>query len=113
MPPPAGLRRLREAIVEDADGFAATLRTPPFKRWYGRLDADPGTILTRLPRGFDAAAPGAEWLRFKSFTATHALTDEEATSAALPDRWTKACVAILPLMRWLNAALGHRPATRR
>ena len=113
MPPSPGLRRLREAIVEDADGFAATLRTASFKRWYGKLDEDPGTLLTRLPRGFDADAPGAEWLRFKSFTATHRLTDREATAATLPAQWTEACVAILPFMRWLNSALGHRPATRR
>jgi len=113
MPPPPGLRRLREAIVEDADGFAATLRTPAFRRLYGKLDEDPGTMLTRLPRGYAPDAPGVEWLRFKSFTATHTLTDAEARDPALPDRWAEACAAMLPFMRWLNAALGYRAAVRR
>lgn len=113
MPPSPALRRLRDAIVEDPDGLRRTVTTPAFTRWYGALDEDEGTMLTRLPRGYAADAPGVEWLRHKSFTATHALTDAEATSADLPARWAEACEAALPLARWLNSALGHRSATRR
>ena len=113
LPPAPALRRLRDAIVEDADGLTATLTGPDFVRRFGKLDEDPGTMLTRLPRGFAPDTPGAEWLRYKSFTATHELTDAEATAPTLPDTFEAACVALLPMMRWLNAALGYRPATQR
>lgn len=113
MPPSPALRRIREAITEDATGFERPLRTAAFKRLYGQLDEDPGTMLTRLPRGYDDDAPGARWLRYKSFTATHDLTDAEATSPALPDRFEAACRALLPFVRWLNGALGLAAATGR
>ncbi|HEU4629178.1 MAG TPA: DUF2461 domain-containing protein [Gemmatimonadaceae bacterium] len=113
MPPPPALRRLREAIVDDPDGLAATVATPEFVRLFGALDEDAGTVLTRLPRGYTPDTPGAEWLRYKSFTATHDLSDVEASSPALPDTFEAACRALLPMMRWLNAALGYRPATQR
>lgn len=113
MPPPPALRRIREALVADSAGFERTLRGAAFRRLYGQLDEDPGTILTRPPRGYTDESPGARWLRFKSFTATHDLTDAEATAADLPDRFEAACRALLPLMRWLNGGLGLDTAAAR
>ena len=113
LPPAPALRRIREAITEDAPGLERTLRGAAFKRVYGKLDEDPGTILTRPPRGYTDESPGARWLRYKSFTATHDLTDAEATAADLPARFEQACLALLPLMRWLNAGLGLATATER
>ena len=113
MPPAPALRRLREAIVEDAAGLERTLRAAPFTRRFGGLDEDPGTVLTRPPRGYTAESPGARWLRFKSFTATHDLTDAAATSPELPDHFETACRALLPFVRWLNGSLGLAVATGR
>lgn len=113
LPPAPALRRIREAIVEDAPGLERTLRGAAFKRLYGKLDEDPGTILTRPPRGYTDESPGARWLRYKSFTATHDMTDTEATAADLPERFEQACRALLPFVRWLNAGLGLSAATGR
>lgn len=113
LPPAPGLRRLRDALADDPDGFAATLEGAAFRRMFGKLDEDEGTMLVRLPRGYAADHPAARWLRYKSFTASHELTDAEATAPDLADRFADACVALLPMMRWLNSALGHPPADRR
>ena len=116
MPPGPSLRRVREAIVADAAAegrFGSILRARAFRRAVGALDEDPGTMLSRLPRGFAPDTPGAEWLRYKSFTATVPLTDEQATGPDLADRFTESCRILLPLTRWLNAALGYPPADRR
>lgn len=113
MPPSPSLRRLRDALVADADGFAATTTGPDFRRIFGQLDVGDGVLLTRLPRGYPPDSPGADWLRYRSFTASRDLTDAEATDAALADRFEEACRALLPMMRWLNSALGYQPASRR
>lgn len=113
MPPAPPLRRLREALVEDPDGFAATLAGADFRRLFTGLDEDPGTVLVRPPRGYAADHPAARWLRYKSFTATHPLDDATATSPDLPDRFEAAARALVPMLRWLNAALGYGAAERR
>lgn len=116
MPPPPALRRIREAIVADAAGegrLESILKARAFRREMGVLDEDPGTMLTRLPRGFAPDTPGATWLRYKSFTATTPLTDREATTPELVERFDRACATLLPLVRWLNSALGFPPAARR
>ena len=113
LPPAPGLRAIRAALVEDADGFAATVRTAAFRRHFGKLDEDEGAILTRPPRGFPADGPAAAWLRYRSFTASESYTDAEATAADVADRAERTFRALVPMMRWLNDALGHPRAERR
>ena len=113
LPPAPALRTIRERLVEDADGFARTLRAPGFAARVGALDEDEGTMLVRPPRGFPADGPAAPWLRFRSFTATEPYTDAEATAADVADRFEATCRALVPMSRWLNDALGHPAATRR
>ena len=111
MPPRPALNRVREALAEDVDGFAATVEAPAFRERFGALDTE--GMLTRLPRGYAADHPAAAWLRYQSFTAGRKLTEAEATSAALPDLLAADYAALLPLVRWLNAALDLAPAARR
>jgi uncharacterized protein (TIGR02453 family) len=111
MPPRPALVRIRERIAERPDEWAALVEGTAFRRLFGALDEE--AMLTRLPRGFAPEHPGARWLRYQSFTAGHALGDEEATAATLPDRLERSFAALLPVVRWLNAALGLRAADRR
>jgi uncharacterized protein (TIGR02453 family) len=111
MPPREALAKLRDAIAEDPKGFARTVTAPAVARRFGGLDED--AVLTRVPRGYAPEHPAAEWLKYKSFTLGRALSDREATSARLPALLQQDFAAILPLVRWLNAALGLRPAKQR
>jgi uncharacterized protein (DUF2461 family) len=77
---------------------------PTFRRRYGGLDDE--SRLKRMPRGFAEDHRAAKWLRYQSFTAGRMLKDSEVTSARLAASLEKDFVGTLPLVRWLNTALG-------
>lgn len=114
MPPRPALNIIREYLVEHQKAFEKIVRAPSFTNRFGKLnDDEPGVRLTRVPRGYAPDHPAAEWLRFNSFTTSRALTDAEALSPKLVDNIMKDYAALLPLVRWLNGALGHSSATQR
>ncbi len=114
MPPRPALNVIRERLVEDQRAFEKIVRAPVFKKRFGGLTTDePGILLTRTPRGFAPDHPAAAWLRFNSFTASRDLTDAEALSPKPVPNILKDYAAFLPLVRWLNAALGHPKASAR
>lgn len=114
MPPRPALNVIRERIVEDQRGFVKVAVSPAFKRRFGGLtDDEVGVRLTRVPRGFAPDHPAAHWLRFNSFTASRELTDAEALSPKLVVNILKDYAVLLPMVRWLNASLGHRSASSR
>lgn len=109
MPPRPQLKRLRDAIAKNPGGFDRMVRSIP--RRFGGLD-DEGA-LKRMPRGYAEDHPAAKWLRFQSFTSGRTLTDAQVTSASLAASLAREYEALLPLVRWLNGALGFKPASRR
>ena len=80
-------------------------------RRFGVVDGE--AVLKRVPRGYPADHPAEHWLRFRSFTATRDLTQAEVTSPRLPAILARDFAALVPLVRWLNAAIGYQPAERR
>jgi uncharacterized protein (TIGR02453 family) len=111
MPPGEALKTLRMAIAEDPDALTSILKQPAFKRAFGSLSEE--SVLKRTPRGFDPDHPGAELLRYKSFTVSRPLTDDEILSPKLPDIVAKRYATMLPLIRWLNRVLGLPPHSQR
>jgi uncharacterized protein (TIGR02453 family) len=111
MPARPALDRIREAIADQPVDFASLLRAPAFRRRYRRLDRE--ALLKRMPRGYAESHPAAEWLRYRSFTATRTMTDREIQSPGLPGILERDFAALVPLVRWLNGAIGYRPAERR
>jgi len=111
MPARPALDRIREAIAEAPDDFEALLRAPAFRRRFGRLDAE--DVLKRMPRGYLDSHPAARWLRYRSFTATRMLTEPEVRSARLPAVLERDFAALVPLVRWINRAIGYRAWERR
>lgn len=110
MPPRPTLARIRERIDEDPAPLTRHLRAPAVRR-FGGLAGD--AMLSRMPRGFAADHPAAELLRHQSFTLGRALAERELLSARLPDLLMRDFARILPLVRWLNGALGLRTLARR
>lgn len=112
MPPRPLLNTIRERIVEDQRAFERIVKSATFRRRFGGLtEDDPGAMLKRMPRGFAEDHPAARWLRYNTFTASRMLTDKEVLSPRLAENIMKDYAALLPLVRWLNASLGH-PAAR-
>jgi uncharacterized protein (TIGR02453 family) len=111
MPARPALDRIREAIADAPEDFEAFLRAPTFKRRFRRLDQE--AQLKRMPRGFGETHRAAGWLRYRSFTATRMMTEREVESPRLPDILARDVAALVPLVRWLNAAIGYRPLYKR
>jgi len=111
MPARPTLSRLREAIAEGWKGFERVVRDPTFLRRFGRLDDE--AMLKRMPRGFPESHPAARWLRYQSYTAGRLLSDAQATAARLPALVETDFARLLPLVRWLNGALGLKAARQR
>src|SRR5256885_13708782 len=109
MPPRPQLNKLRDAIAKDAKGFDRLARSIP--RRFGGLD-DEGS-LKRMARGYAEDHPAAKWLPFQSFTSGPPLTGCQVTKASLGALLARRDPAVLPLVRWLNSALGFRPAAGR
>jgi uncharacterized protein (TIGR02453 family) len=102
MPPRPQLNRLRAAIAENPESFIRMTRALP-KRFGGLEDS---AMLKRMPRGYAEDHPAAQWLRCQSFTSGRALTDAQVSSAKLPATLAREFEGLLPLVRWLNGALG-------
>lgn len=102
MPPRPSLNRLRDAIAEDPTGFDRIARG--LTKRYGGLDDE--AVLKKMPRGFSEDHPAAKWLRYQSFVSGREITDATVTDPKLPAILAKEFEGLLPLVRWLNAALG-------
>ena len=81
------------------------------RRRFWALDRE--AMLARLPRGNAEGHPADGWLRYKSFTATRMLIECEVLSARLPATLERDFAALVPLVRWLNGAIGCRTWERR
>ena len=111
MPERTALDRIREAIADSPAGLERILGAPAFRRRFGRLDAeDDAQADASRVRG---EPPGGELLRYRSFTATRMLKASEVESSRLPALLERDFAALVPLVRWLNTAIGYRSWTRR
>ena len=111
MPPRPALERIREAFSEDPTGFARIVDAPALRRAFGPLSEE--GMLKRLPRGTAPGHPGERWLRHQSFTVSAELPGSAVFRRDLPALLERRYRTLLPLVRWLNAAIGLRTADRR
>jgi uncharacterized protein (TIGR02453 family) len=110
MPPRPTLARLRERIDEEHRSLAKLLKSPAL-RPFGGLSRE--AMLTRMPRGYDADHPAAELLRHQSFTMGRRVGDADLFGARLPEVLAREFERLVPLVRWLNGAMGLRTLARR
>jgi uncharacterized protein (TIGR02453 family) len=106
MPPRDSLGRIRDAIAERPAELPGLLGGAGFRRRFGSLD--PEARLVRVPRGYPADHPAAEWLRYQSFTVARTLRPDDVVSPRLADRLARDLALLTPLVRWINRALGYR-----
>jgi uncharacterized protein (TIGR02453 family) len=97
-PDTKALTAIRQAIVDDPDGWARA------KRLGDGLELG-GDSLKRVPTGFDKEHPHAEDLKRKDFFASVRLDEADATAPGFLDRYTRICESASPLMRFLCGAL--------
>jgi uncharacterized protein (TIGR02453 family) len=111
MPARPVLLRVREAIAAQPTALARLTSAPELRRRFAGLNED--AKLRRVPQGFPPDHPAAEWLKLQSFTARAPVEPSVVTSPRLISRLSRDFGLLLPLVRWLNRALGYQPATAR
>ena len=111
MPPRPALQKIREAIDADAAPLRKILANAIIKRQFGGLDEE--NMLSRMPRGYPMTHPAIALLRHQSFTLGREIAHEDLLGARLPDLLAREYAKLLPLVRWINHALGLRVLARR
>jgi uncharacterized protein (TIGR02453 family) len=105
MPAPEELRKLRQEIDYNLDGFTKIVKSKKFKSVYGDLDHSAELTLSRVPKGYDPGNPAADYLKLKSYIAMIPLSDADLTSKDLVKKTIGAFGALQPLVEFVNQTL--------
>ena len=104
MPDGIQLKRIRSAIATRADEFLSIIGDKNFKKRFGVLE---GSKLQRNPQGFRGDHPMIEWLKYKQFYAGVSWKTDVCFSPKFTDKVISLYRELLPLLRFLNAAVGN------
>ena len=103
-PQPPQLHAVREHIAANIKQLRAIVESPAFRR---RVTLE-GEKLTRVPRGFPKDHEAAEYLKFRHFIAGAKFPAALAASPKFYSTVLAVFREVLPLSRFLNAALDSR-----
>jgi uncharacterized protein (TIGR02453 family) len=102
-PDTAQLRAVRLYLASNIARFRSIVEAPAFKRVAGGLQGD---RLQRVPRGFDAAHPAAEYLKHRQFLAWREFPAGLATTSRFYPTVLNVFRVAAPLVLFLCAALA-------
>jgi uncharacterized protein (TIGR02453 family) len=105
MPMPEQLGKIRQEIDYNLEQFEELIKAQTFKKQYGTLNSGKEISLVRIPKGYEADSPAAEYLKLKSFTATKPLPDNTIASKEFIEHCTTAFKALKPLIGFLNQGI--------
>lgn len=105
MPMPAELSKVRQEIDYNFDAFKKIVVSKKFKTVYNDLSRDAEYILSRVPKGYEADNPAAEYLKLKSFVTMIPIKDAELTSKDLSKKVLSTFEALQPLLRFINQSI--------
>jgi uncharacterized protein (TIGR02453 family) len=101
------LQAVRSRLATQPERFRRLIRAARFHRVFGELS---GEQLTRVPRGFPADHPAGDLLRYVQFLAGRSFPSEAPMSPRFARDVVETFRALLPLCRFLNAAILDDPA---
>ena len=105
MPMPPELSKVRQEIDYNFDAFKKIIVSKKFKTVYSDLSRDAEYILSRVPKGYEADNPAAEYLKLKSFVTMIPIKDAELTSKDLSKKVLGAFEALQPLLAFINQSI--------
>lgn len=101
-PPAPALKKIRQAIDYDWHELDAIVQDKNFRKTFGSLRSGDSYSLQRPPRGFEADHEGIEYLKLKSYIASHELKDADLTAPDAPVNVAKLLGILTPLVEYLN-----------
>jgi len=102
MPEPDVLKKIRQEIDYNLPSFKKILSAKKFSTVYKELNKSPEYLLSRVPKGFEADNPAAEYLKLKSYIAMVPLSNTDLTSKELVKKTVAAFDALQPLIEFIN-----------
>lgn len=105
MPSGPQLKKVRNAIAQDAQPFHALFADPAFKARF-KSDFSREEVVSRPPRGFDPDHPDMEWLKLKRFLVVKQLSTTEFISPDLVPALVEDFKQLIRLNRLLEDALA-------
>lgn len=103
MPDGDQLKKIRKAISERSDEFLSILQQEKFKKVFGNLRGDK---LQRIPKGYDANHPMAEWLKQKQFFVWVEWPEARSRKKSFVVEVAGVFEAAAPLVHFLNDAIA-------
>lgn len=98
------LKKIRKEIAFFHDDLEAIVQDKNFKKYYSGLDKN--NTLKTAPKDFDKEHPAIEFLKLKSFTVSHPISDKELFDKDFVKKTSQKLIAIKPLIDFLNRGLG-------
>lgn len=92
---------LRDYIVEHGQELIAILEDQNFKKHF-KMN---GTVLQRVPSGYDPKSPYADFLKYKCMYLEYPLKDQDLLEADFIEKATEIFLAMKPFNDFLNNAL--------
>lgn len=105
MPMPKELAQVRQEIDYCFSEFKKITGAAGFKKAYGEIYQGDDYKLQRVPKGYEADNPAAEFLKLKSFTAMKSIADKELTDPDMVKKSVAALQALQPLIEFINRAI--------
>ena len=102
MPEPDILKKIRQEIDYNLPAFKKILSSKKFSGVYKGLNKNPEYLLSRVPKGFEADNPAAEYLKLKSYIAMVPVSNADLTSKDLVKKTVAAFEALQPLIEFIN-----------
>jgi uncharacterized protein (TIGR02453 family) len=99
------LNKVRQEIDYNFSTFRKILSAKKFKSVYGDLDKSKEFKLSRVPKGYEADNPAADYLKLKSYIAMIKISDADLTSRDLVRKVVAAYEALQPLIEFINEPL--------
>jgi uncharacterized protein (TIGR02453 family) len=101
-PSPELLKGIRQEIDYDFKGFNDIVGQKEFRKLYPQLE---GEQLKKAPQGYEADNPAIDFLRFKSFTVSHAVPDKDLLSKQSVQKILHSFATLKPFIDFLNRPL--------
>jgi uncharacterized protein (TIGR02453 family) len=102
MPEAAVLKKVRQEIDYNFEEFQQIISNKEFMKVFGKIE---GESLKTAPQGYLPDNPAIAYLKLKSFTVWHHITDEAAQQPALVREILKIFSVMQPFVKFLDRAL--------
>ena len=105
-PMPDELKKVRQEIDYNFKDFKKIIGSKNFKSFYKDLDKSPEFLLTRVPKGYEADNPAADYLRLKSYISFVQFSDADLTSKNLVKKSLRAFELLHPFLLFINKSFA-------